>query len=57
MKIIKLTVELEDGRTIDYKYQPLDDTVISTAEHLHSIPLDKRKEAKELALSIFRSKY
>lgn len=55
MRITKLTIKLEDGRTIDFKYEPLDGTIITTAEHLHAIPLEKRKEAKELALSIFKS--
>lgn len=57
MRITKLTVKLEDGRTIDFKYEPLDGTLITTADHLHAIPLEKRKEAKELALSIFKSTY
>lgn len=52
MKITKLTVKLEDGRTIDFKYPLLDDVLITINEHLHNIPLDTRKEITKLTVEL-----
>lgn len=52
MRITKLTVELEDGRIIDFKYPLLDDVLITINEHLHNIPLETRKKITKLTVGL-----
>ena len=52
MKITKLTVQLKDGRTIDFKCPLLEDVLITINKQLHDTPLDSCKGIAKLTVEV-----